>query len=129
MSERCPNDILMEFVFGLPEKVRSELLHGVAIYLGGWVEPDHPGIPDIARALIKPLRWERLFKNAVLVAGLIDHIMNTLPSSDLREELFNVSSLQRAQWNAARLKWLALRADELSPTAIDDLDRYRGHGA
>ena len=97
------------------------------MHLGGWIDADNPNLAPLTLELITPSRWDERYSNTVLIAGLLDHIMNTLSEISVFEVMggtAKVTSLTKAQCFAAREQWRALRADELAPAKLAELANY-----
>jgi len=68
-------------------------------------------------------------QRTVLVAGLVDHIMNTIPIETTSEYWLdeasnavgsNIPPISRLQYRRARARWYELRAGQLSPEALSN---------
>jgi hypothetical protein len=127
MSDLSPNEILLGLIVGQPHTVRRELMHQIVIHLGDMVQADDVRVSPMALEFILPREWPIRFRNAILIAGLLDHIMNTLPLTSVQEHIGGkdkVTSLTRITFFAARERWRQLRASELSPAVLADIRNY-----
>jgi hypothetical protein len=122
---------LLEFLDGLPATIRHDLWDAIALAFERRAENlDEAALPEVVREIIQPPEEWLMRQRVVLVAGLLDHFMNTIPVETLTEywsERANrsgggsdVSPIDRLHYRQAQARWYELRAGPLSPEALLD---------
>jgi len=120
-----PGDHLFKFVETLAPAVRIDLSKMIVRH---WMKNGDALYPEeAARSFLQGTHTYMRQYRTIDAAGLIDHLMVVRVECETLDERYNlgVDSLSRQQWRAARPRWLALRAGELSPVNIENIELYR----
>ena len=131
MSDPFPDQVLLDFLERLPGTIRHDLCDAIALAFERRPKDlDDSALPDVIRQIIRPDEDWLMRQRVVLVAGLLDHLMTTMPeeaiTGDWVEDLTrdNVASFLPAiaQWHyrKAQALWSDLRAGPLSPEALSN---------
>ncbi|MBI5265035.1 MAG: hypothetical protein HY852_24845 [Bradyrhizobium sp.] len=127
MSDPSPDRLLLEFIEGLPATIRHDLWDAIALAFEKRARNlDESALPEVVREIIQPQEDWLMRQRVILVTGLLDHLMNTVPlEADYWYEGPNrsvigsvVTPIVRLHYRQAQARWYELRCGPLSPEAL-----------
>jgi hypothetical protein len=119
--------VLLEFLDNLPPTIRHDVLDAIALAFEKRSQSvDEPSLSQAVREIIQPDEEWLMRQRVVLVAGLVDHLMNTIPVETLTEYWSETSQISngsdapvsRLNYLEVQARWYQLRAGPLSPVAL-----------
>jgi hypothetical protein len=130
VGELLPDQVLLSFLNRLPGTIRHDLWDAIALAFERRPKDlDESALPAVVRDIIQPGEDWLMRQRVVLVAGLLDHLLMTMPEGVPTEEWVadgsNGESVSTylpaiAHWHYRRAQelWSDLRAGPLSPEAL-----------
>lgn len=128
MSDPSPDDLLLEFLDGLPAMIRHDLRDAIALAFERRPRHfDESVLAEIVREIVRPRENWLVRQRVVLVAGLLDHLMDTIPfetpteywlNEPIRNDRSEIAPISRLHYRKAQARWYELRAGPLSPEAL-----------
>jgi hypothetical protein len=128
VSDPSPDDLLLEFLDGLPAMIRHDLRDAIALAFERRPRHfDESVLAEIVREIVRPRENWLVRQRVVLVAGLLDHLMDTIPfetpteywlNEPIRNDRSEIAPISRLHYRKAQARWYELRAGPLSPEAL-----------
>jgi hypothetical protein len=124
VSEMGPDEHLLQFMGDLQRPIQREISEAIALAFEKPL-PD-PALEFTVYTILQPGHGPQIRLRTILVAGLIDHLVE-IAFGRFMAERDGVRTIAASHWQVTRIRWLALRAKELSPSTVDDLENYRAN--
>jgi hypothetical protein len=128
VSDPSPDHLLLEFIDDLPAMIRHDLRDAIALAFERRPRHfDESVLAEIVREIVRPRESWLVRQRVVLVAGLLDHLMDTIPFETPTEYWLNelsrndgpeIAPISRLHYRKAQARWYELRAGPLSPEAL-----------